>query len=499
MSVRDPRDLEREPPVNLQAEQALLGCLLDSNKVWDSIAGLVTAEAFSDGAHQRIFERIQHLVEKGQPANAVTLKNAFERDAGLAEVGGAQYLASLQASAVTPSMAPGFARLVTDTYLRRRGIAICEDAIDALHDFDLGGGSSEAVRQAADQLDEAAREAQQAGGQGPRDLRELVPATLDVIDLSIRRRAAHGSAGLSTGLVALDNFIGGLMPGELIVVGGRTSMGKTSLMESMIWASAQAPLEDPERPAPWTYVVSFEMKGEQLLQRQAARLTGVNLKRIRRGELTYSDFGRISDGLRGIVDLPVKVDDRIPRKLGPLVAQARYLKRRRGLRLVVVDYLQRMRAQDAKGKRRDEVLADITSGLKDLAGDLDVPVVALSQINRGPTDRENRRPTLGDLKESGAIEEDADAALLLHREEYYLRHEQPQRKAQESADRFSQRFMQWQDAMQACEGQAEIIVAKQRQGEQGIVNVLWNGRGACFEDPPSARRESELDDAERLL
>jgi replicative DNA helicase len=469
------------PPENLEAEQVVLGALLADNRAFDRVATLVAADDFASPAHGRIFDACRALIEKGQRASAITLKGRFERDEELqADGGGALYLARLQGGAM-PSMLVDSARIVRDCRVRRDLLAAAQDLAARATDFaqpDAAGIAEEAARLLGDIGAAAARD----GATGPRGLQDIGQSTLDQIEDAMRRRAKGGLSGITTGLPRLDEALDSMQPGQLIVIGGRPAMGKSSLAEGIGWANARAGLAG--------IFFSYEMRAEELVQREIGRRTQATLRQMRSGHLRDEAFGWVLDETRRLQQLPLRIDNRSQARLAPVLAHCRQAKRKGQLAYVIIDYLQLMQGEVQAGRRdrnRAEEISDITRGLKRMANDLGVPVILLSQLNRSFADRDNRRPRLEDLRESGAIEQDADVVLFVHREHYYLERDEPSRRGNESAEKFSERYAQWQDAMAKTEGKAEIIVAKHRHGEAVTVHLEWDGPRVNFVDPDAPR------------
>lgn len=471
---------EGEPPVNLEAEQALLGALLAHNPAYERIAGKVTADDFADGAHQRIFSRAEALITRGRPANAVTLKRSFERDEGLVEVGGAQYLARLQAMSIAGISIVDYARAVADLSLRRRLLDFSwELAQDAHSDLAFGDSAIDLANAAQAKLAEIGIKAAKAEDSGPRSLASIGEDALGKIETAIQRRQSGKLAGLGTGLPLLDEKLSGLQGGDLILLGGRPSMGKTSLAENLAWYAARQ--KEP------VFFASAEMPADQLVMREVARELSCPLDVIRSGKLGPKGFGEATDVIRDLRALPLRIDDRGSKRPASIISHARHLKRTSGLSLLVVDYLQLLHPLIPRRHNRNQELADITAAFKELALDLAIPVILLSQLSRAVTERDNHRPTLGDLRDSGAIEQDADVVLFVHREAWYIEKDEPAQKSSESAEKYAERYAMWQQRMAKAEGLGEIIVDKHRQGTTGALKMLWHGVGMRWEDPAPAR------------
>lgn len=475
------------PPENLEAEQAVLAAILARNDAFDRLSPIVAAGDFADPDHAAIFEAVSAAIQRGQNASAVTLRAVIADSPSLVAQGGAAaYLVRLQASGIGLSIALDCARLVAELAQRRRAMEIARRLYEDAADGQDPAPVAERVQAASLELGEIGIAAANAAGTAPPALSAVAQTVLDRAEEAMRRRAAGEFVGLPTGLASLDRWIGGLQGGELVIVGARTSMGKTALAEGFAWTAVKSGRH--------VQFYSFEMPAEQLLRRQAARELAIPSGRIRRGELSNAEFETMIPVMRELGALPMVIDSKSQRRPAPIIAQARQARRRGKLDLIVIDYLQLMHGEDRRRETRTLELSDITAALKALAMELDVPVVALSQVNREATSRESRRPQLNDLRDSGAIEQDADLVLLLHREHYYLAKEEPTQKAGETTERFRARQDAWLQQVGDAEGRGEIIVGKNRDNQTGILNVGWDGPGVRYFDLEPARdaREEEL-------
>ena len=468
----------RTPPVNYEAEQALLGAVLANNRAFEKVADFLRPEHFADEIHGRIFGACGTLIERGQIANAITLKNLFEQEQALAEVGGARYLADLQKSVVTVINAADYGRTIHDLYLRRELIALGEDVVNDAFAQDLDSSATNQIEAAEQKLYNLAEVGQTESG-----LRDFKSAVIEAVEMTeaALRRDSH-VAGVSTGFRDLDRQLGGLHRSDLVILAARPSMGKTSLASNIAYNAASAKRREKgpdgsevEVPDTVAYF-SLEMSTEQLATRIISEQAHVRSDAMRRGEIRNDEFDRIFETSRHLYSLPLFIDDSPALTLPALRTRARRLKRQHGLSLVVVDYLQLM--QGPPGRRQEnrvQEVSEITRGLKAVAKELDVPVLALAQLSRQTEQRDDKRPQLSDLRESGSIEQDADVVMFVYREEYYKEREKP-------GDHEADKMMAWQEEMEALHGKAEVIIGKQRHGPIGTIELAFEGRFTRFGD-----------------
>jgi replicative DNA helicase len=489
-------DPYREPPVNYEAEQALLGAVLANNAAFEKVADFLRPEHFAEPVHGRIFEACGTLIERGQIANAVTLKNVFERSEELTEVGGAKYLSELQGNFVSIINARDYGRTVHDLFLRRQLIAIGEDVVNDAFDHDLETTATEQIEAAEQQLYTLAESGQTEGGF--RDFKAAVVESIQMTEAAVKRDSHV--AGVATGLTDVDKLLGGLHKSDLVILAGRPSMGKTSLATNIAYHAATS--KRAERDAEGDLVelpqvvafFSLEMSAEQLATRILSEQAHVRSDSMRRGEIRQEEFDRLFEVSRALYDLKLFIDDTPALTVPALRMRARRLKRQHGLGLIVVDYLQLMQAAPG-GRRNDnrvQEVSEITRGLKAIAKELDVPVLALSQLSRQTEQRDDKRPQLADLRESGSIEQDADVVIFLYREEYYLGREKPGQRANESDDAFAKRVATYDKRKEEARNIAEAIVAKQRHGPIGMVHLHFNGEFTQFSDLAAEDRLPEI-------
>jgi replicative DNA helicase len=476
---------QRIPPSNLEAEQRLLGALLANNKAYERVSDFLAPDHFADPIHGRVFAAIARRCDAGQLADAVTLKAEFEHAGVLDEVGGTAYLAQLLAAMVGIINAGEYGRAIHDAWLRRQLIDIGETVVNNAFGAEPELNGSQQVEAAEQALFELA-----ARGGSDRTLLPLERALAQAIDAAERafHRAGHVS-GLSTGLRDLDKKTGGLHPSDLIVLAGRPGMGKTALATKIAFGAARALVEEARRddpnaaPRATVAVFSLEMSAEQLATRLLAELARISGDRIRRGDIGQKEFDRFVQVSREMASLPLYIDDTPALTLSALRTRCRRLKRTAGLALVVVDYLQLMRpTTGTKPENRVLEISVITQGLKAIAKELSVPVLALSQLSRAVEGREDKRPLLSDLRESGSIEQDADVVMFVYREEYYEQNRSPKQTAFDSDDKFHEAVEKWQRDMERVHNRAELLIEKQRHGPTGKVDLFFEGEFTRFAD-----------------
>jgi replicative DNA helicase len=470
----------RSPPHNIEAEQALLGAILVKNDAYHRVADFLLPEHFAQGVHGRIFAAIAKLIERGQIADPVTLKGLFDQDGALAEIGGAQYLTRLAASMVTIINAEDYGRTVHDLHLRRQLINIGEDTVNDAYAHDLERDARGQIESAEQKLFDLAMTGQYEGGFQP--FKTALKNAIDLADAAFKRRGR--TSGVSTGFSGLDKLLGGLHRSDLVVLAGRPSMGKTALATNIGFRAAETHSQAKGQDGAVVGFFSLEMSAEQLATRILSEEAGVPSDRIRRGEVSHEDFGKFVQASQKLASVPFFVDETPAITIGALRTRARRLKRQQGLGLIIVDYLQLLRGTDSgRGpENRVQEISEITRGLKALAKDLSVPVLALSQLSRAVENREDKRPQLSDLRESGTIEQDADVVMFVFREEYYLRRAEPMRRPEESDDKFNERYMRWQENLEKVYNTAEIIIGKQRHGPIGKVRLRFDGETTKFEE-----------------
>jgi replicative DNA helicase len=457
----------RVAPNNLDAEQALLGAILVNNEAFYRVSDFLEPGHFFEELHRRIFEIAASLIKAGKVATPITLKT-FLGDHDLGGMTVSQYLARLAAEATTIINAEAYGRTIFDLAVRRNLITIGEEMVNLAYDAPV-----EATPR--DQIEEAERRLFSLAETGRADagFQRFADALTGAIDMAAAAFKREGKlSGIATGLHDLDRMMGGLQPSDLVILAGRPAMGKTSLATNIAFniAKAYAGEKQPDGAVKTVNggVVGFfslEMSAEQLATRIIAEQSGVASYKIRRGDISEQDFYKITDVAREMQTIPFYIDQTGGISIAQLTARARRLKRQRGLDLLVIDYLQLLSGSSKKGDNRVQELTEITTGLKALAKELAVPVVALSQLSRQVENRDDKRPQLSDLRESGSIEQDADVVMFVYREEYYLKMKEPKMGTEE--------HFKWQSEMDQAHGRAEVIIGKQRHGPTGTVQLAF--------------------------
>ncbi len=457
-------------PANVEAEQALLGALLYDNAAFERLGDNLQARHFFEPFHQRLFAAVESAIRKGQLADPLLLAEQFARDTGFEELGGVRYLAALVDRAPPAANAPDYARAVYDLALRRDLIRIGGEISVAATEGDPELSALDQIEAAEQQLYSLA----ESGGVS-QGFVTFSDALQGAVTLAAEAHSRDGGlAGLSTGLIDLDAKVGGLHPSDLVIVAARPSMGKSALASNIGFDVARnyawEPQPDGSKKTVRGGVVAFfslEMSADQLAMRILAEVSGVSGDRLRKGEIDASEFGRVRDAALEIQEAPFYIDDTGGITLAKLTARARRLKRTVGLDLLIIDYLQLITiGGSSRQENRVQEVSAITQGLKALAKELSIPVIALAQLSRQVENREDKKPQLADLRESGSIEQDADMVMFIYRESYYLSRLEPREGTEE--------HFKWQEQMDQVRGMAEIVIGKQRHGPIGNVKVSFN-------------------------
>jgi len=465
-------------PANIEAEQALLGALLYDNGAYERISDALQAQHFYEPFHGRLFAAIELNVRRGQLADPTLLSEQFQRDPAFQELGGVRYLADMVDRAPAAARAPDYARAIYDLALRRELIRIGGDIATTAEVGDPELTARDQIESAEQQLYTLAETGTSSSG-----LIALDTAIVKSLEMAAEAYNRDGGlSGLSTGINDLDKMIGGLHPSDLVIVAARPSMGKSSLTANIAFNVAKRyawePQPDGARKTVNGGVVAFfclEMSAAQIATRLLAETSGVSSDKIRRGEITAVEFGKIRDAATEIQESPLYIDDTGGISISKMAARARRLKRTAGLDLIIVDYLQLMTVGGgARPENRVQEVSQITQGLKALAKELKVPIIAAAQLSRQVENREDKRPQLADLRESGSIEQDADVVMSIYRESYYLRRAEPKEGTAE--------HLAWQEQMDAIAHVAEIIIGKQRHGPIGTVKLHYDENITKFSD-----------------
>lgn len=474
----------REAPNNLEAEQALLGAILVNNEALDRVSSFLKPDHFFDPLHARIFESVARLIMGGKRATPITLKTFFQADEPVGDLSVPQYLGRLSANATTIINAEDYGRTVYDLAIRRQLIDIGEIMVNTAYDSPIDAAPAAQIENAEQRLYELAETGKYGAGFEP-----FSAALTDAIDMAANAyRRDGGLSGIATGFADLDQRMGGLQASDLVIIAGRPSMGKTALATNIAYHVAKAYAANPDGGEPLDGAVvgffSLEMSAEQLATRIISEQSQIPSERIRRGRIDSDEFDRIVEVSQELQNLPLFIDQTGGITVAQLAARARRLKRQRGLGFVVVDYLQLLSGSSRRAQEgRVQEVSEITTGLKALAKELHVPILALSQLSRQVEQREDKRPQLADLRESGSIEQDADVVMFVFREEYYLERSQPRENTEE--------HRQWQEAMNTVTGKAEVIVGKQRHGPTGTVMLQFTPEFTRFSNLAASDRLPE--------
>jgi replicative DNA helicase len=477
----------RVAPHNIEAEQALLGAILVNNEAHDRVSGFLEAQHFYDPLHQQIFATLSKLIASGKQATPITLRTFFETAEPIDQtLSVPQYLGRLAANAATIINARDYGRTIYDLATRRQLILIGEDMVNAAYDAPVDFPPKEQIEEAETRLFSLAETDKY--GQGFLAFNSALTTAIEMAGSAYKRDG--NLSGIASRFAGLDAKMGGLQPSDLIVLAGRPSMGKTALATNIAFNVARAraqsiarngPLpagdlghDDPGQDGAVVGFFSLEMSAEQLATRILSEQAGIPSEKIRRGMIDESEFKRLVEVSQEMAAIPLFIDQTGGLSIAQLAARARKLKRQQGLGLLVVDYLQLMTGTSKKGDNRVQEVSEITTGLKALAKELNIPILALSQLSRAVEAREDKRPQLADLRESGSIEQDADIVLFVFREEYYLERLKPAEGTIE--------FQDWMAKMQLVSGRAEVIIGKQRHGPIGTVALQFDGNVTRFSD-----------------
>ena len=468
----------REAPNNVEAEQALLGAILVNNDAYYRVSDFLKPIHFNEPLHRKIYELAGDTIRMGKIATTITLKTHLPSDAKVGDLTIPQYLARLAAEAVTIINAEDYGRAIYDLALRRSLINIGEDMVNIAYDAPLDMPPQTQIEDAERRLFELAETGRYDGG-----FQSFNDAVALAIDMAGQAFERDGSlSGISTGIHSLDGRMGGLQRSDLIVLAGRPGMGKTSLATNIAYNIAAS--YEPEIQADGSYkaknggVVGFyslEMSSEQLATRIISEQTEVSSSKIRRGDISEADFEKLVACSQMMQKVPLYIDQTGGISIAQLSARARRLKRQRGLDCLVVDYIQLMTGSGKSSDNRVQEITQITTGLKALGKELNVPIIALSQLSRQVESREDKRPQLSDLRESGSIEQDADVVLFVFREEYYVKNLEPR-------DEFDPKYEEWKMKFESVKGTADVIIAKQRHGPTGTVKLAFQSEYTRFTD-----------------
>ncbi len=457
----------KSSPVNYEAEQALLGALLHNNEALEKVQEFLKADHFANAVNGKIYAAICTLCDRGQVADPITLRDYFSSDDELSEAGGVEYLINLADSVVSIINTENYGRVIEDLYTRRQLINVGEDLVIDARKVDISSNAVEQIEKAEQKLFNLA-----VSGNSKNQFQSLqsaVKASIDMAEMAYKRDSHV--VGITSGFRDLDRWLGGLHPSDLLILAARPSMGKTALATNIAFNAAKAVLKENSGGGHVAFF-SLEMSADQLATRILSQECGVPSDKIRRGELSQQNFESLTKVSREINNLPLFIDDTPALTISALRTRARRLQRQQGLDLIVVDYLQLLQGTNSSDNRVNEI-SEISRGLKAIAKELEVPVVALSQLSRAVEQRDDKRPMLSDLRESGSIEQDADVVMFIFREEYYLGRQEP-------SETGTEKYLTWQEKMERVQNKADVIIAKQRHGPIGTIKLFFEGRFTKF-------------------
>jgi replicative DNA helicase len=455
-------------PKNIEAEQTILGSILANNEIFDEITDQLDESYFFDPIHQKIYKIIANLISKGLLANPVTIKNFFNSKEELIEIGGIDYLVKLTKVSTTKNQIKYYSQLLSDLYIRRQLINISEETLEESKNKDLEISGTNILENTERKLFEIAER-----GEFQRSFVTFKDALKETIDMATAAyKNDQGIVGVPSGLTDLDDRLGGLHKQDLLIIAGRPSMGKTALATNIAFNASLNIKKNNLKTS--VAFFSLEMSSEQLSTRILSEQSRIKSNDIRRGKINQDDFERFIEASKNLETLPLHIDDTPSITISALSNRARRLKRKEGLDLVVIDYIQLMKSSGYRNESRVLEIAEITQGLKALAKELDVPILALSQLSRQVEQREDKKPQLSDLRESGSIEQDADVVMFVFREQYYLEKQEPKPGTAE--------HVEWQEKMSQIHNEAEILIGKQRHGPTGVIKLEFESAFTKFKD-----------------
>jgi len=463
------KNLHKEMPCNIEAEQAVIGSILVSNDIYDEISPIIDSQKFFDPIHTKIYETIEKLISKGLLANPITLKNYFENNEGLKELGGQEYLIKITKFSTSIKQAIDYANIVQELHVRRELIKLSESVLhQASTNIDASISGEEMIQNTEKSLFDLAER-----GHFNQSFMKFENALKQTIEMA---KSAYqndeGIVGVPTGLTDLDSRLGGMHKQDLIIIAGRPSMGKTALATNIAFHAAKN-IEKKGKKSTVAFF-SLEMSSEQLSTRILSEQARIRSNDIRRGKVSEKEFEKFIETSKNIFELPLYIDETPAITIAAISNRSRRIKRLFGLELIVVDYIQLMRSGKRMETNRVQEISEITQGLKALAKELNVPVLALSQLSRAVEQRDNQKPQLSDLRESGSIEQDADVVMFVYRAAYYLERKEPNLGSIEHAE--------WQQKMEEIATLAEIMIGKQRHGPTGNVQVEFEAMYTKFKD-----------------
>jgi replicative DNA helicase len=463
----------RHVPYDVEVEQALLGAILVDNQAMERVGALIRPEHFYDPLHARIFETMSQAMERGSFAlTPLTLHASMKADPGLIEVGGTAYLAGLAQAAPALPNVRDYAKILHDLAVRRSLIRIGEDIVNTAYEAPTERGPAEQIAEAEKALYAVSETSKY--GEGPLDFHEALRRAVE----SAEKAQARGGriSGVTSGFTDIDQLLGGLQPSDLLILAGRPGMGKTALGTNMAFHAARAYIQDMEagaeipRGSPVLFF-SLEMAAQQLSARILAEQTEIEMWKIRNGRFSESEWEKFVLTMQELSTLPLFIDDTGGISIAQIAARARRMKREKKIGLIIIDYLQLVEPSRRQENRVQEI-TEVTKGLKTLAKELNVPILALSQLSRGVDSRDDKRPVLSDLRESGSIEQDADVVMFVYREEYYLKSREPDPSSADHA--------KWLEKCERAHRRAEVLVEKHRHGATNKIDLYFDDRFTRF-------------------
>ena len=462
LKVNNPKiEEQKKLPSNIEAEQALMGSILVNNDIIDEVSTIISQKDFYDPIHGRIYNLIEKLHNKGMIANPITLKNSFENDDNLNEIGGTEYLVKLTRFSSSVKQSIDYAKIIHEKFVRRELVQISQNLSEDSMDDTTEKPGETIIQDTEKSLFDLAERG--TFNQSFLKFNQALDQTIEMATNAMKND--QGIVGIPTGLDDLDERLGGLHKSDLVIIAGRPSMGKTALATNIAYYAAKKILDDNKKSS--VAFFSLEMSSEQLSTRILSEQSRIRSNDIRRGKVSEEEFNRLIETSRSIHQLPMYIDETPAITIATLSNRARRIKRLFGLDLIVVDYIQLMSTGSKRFEGRVQEISEITQGLKALAKELSVPVLALSQLSRAVEQRDDKKPQLADLRESGSIEQDADVVMFVFREEYYLERKEPKLGTIEHGD--------WQAKMNEVIGAADLIIGKQRHGPTGNVKVEFEG------------------------
>ncbi|WP_375661666.1 replicative DNA helicase [Bartonella sp. CR127HXZ] len=464
----------RQLPHNIEAEKALLGAIIINNNALDSVSDFLKAEHFFEPLHQKLFDIISQIIQSGKVADPITIKPFVDNDEKIGDITVYNYVVRLATEAVTIINTKDYGSVIYDLFIRRSLINLGTQVVNRAYDASVELTTSQQIETVENQLFELAEKGKYGGGF--ENFNTAITKALNMA--SAAKKRSSRLSGIATHIKTLDEKMGGLQASDLIILAGRPAMGKTSLATNIAFNIANACKRHDNNQANEGGIVGFfslEMSSEQLATRIISEQIKVSSSDMRRGNISEEQFAKIIHAMRSLQTIPLYIDQTGGVSLAQLSARARRLKRQHGLDVLIIDYIQLMTSGSKRSlENRVQEITAITTGLKALAKELNIPIIALSQLSRQVENRTDKRPQLSDLRESGSIEQDADIVLFVYREEYYLKNEEPKEGTAE--------YSKWQDAMEQAKGKAEVIIAKQRHGPTGIVPLAFQSDFTRFSD-----------------